>query len=139
MDEDSKEWFLKEQPRPDSNKNDYLCIWIGNEFNLLLLFCIFTNFMFSFYNYTLTKMILFAGAFELAMIRMSRYFDVGQNAVLFLDTMLPMDAFMTTGDSAEMNLVNQIFDFVKILAEVQLSETALALFSAYILLQEGQY
>jgi hypothetical protein len=53
--------------------------------------------------------------------------------------MLPMDAFMTTGDSAEMNLVNQIFDFVKILAEVQLSETALALFSAYILLQEGQY
>jgi len=95
--------------------------------------------MFSFYNYTLTKMILFAGAFELAMIRMSRYFDVGQNAVLFLDTMLPMDAFMTTGDSAEMNLVNQIFDFVKILAEVQLSETALALFSAYILLQEGQY
>ena len=97
------------------------------------------NFMFSFWNYTQTKMILFAGAFELAMIRMSRYFDVGQNAVLFLDTMLPMDAFMTTGDSAEMNLVNQIFDFVKILAEVQLSETALALFSAYILLQEGQY
>ena len=71
------------------------------------------------------------------MIRMSRYFDVKQNAVLFFDTMLPMDAFLTTGDSAEMNLVNQIFDFVKSLAEVQLSETALALFSAYILLQEG--
>ena len=71
------------------------------------------------------------------MIRMSRYFDVGQNAVLFFDTMLPMDAFLTTGDSAEMNLVNQIFEFVKCLAEVQLSETALALFSAYILLQEG--
>ena len=68
---------------------------------------------------------------------MSRYFDVGQNAVLFFDTMLPMDAFLTTGDSAEMNLVNQIFEFVKCLAEVQLSETALALFSAYILLQEG--
>jgi nuclear receptor subfamily 1 group F protein 4 len=68
---------------------------------------------------------------------MSRYYDVNQNAVLFVDTMLPADAFLTTGDSAEMNLVNQIFEFVKSLAEVQLSETALALFSAYILLQEG--
>ena len=68
---------------------------------------------------------------------MSRYFDVSQNAVLFFDMMLPMEAFMTTGDSAEMNLVTQIFEFVKSLAEVRLSETALALFSAYILLQEG--
>ena len=73
------------------------------------------------------------------MIRMSRYFDVSQNAVLFFDMMLPMEAFMTTGDSAEMNLVTQIFEFVKSLAEVRLSETALALFSAYILLQEGNF
>ena len=71
------------------------------------------------------------------MIRMSRYFDLSQNTVLFVDTLLPIDAFLTTGDSAEMTLVNQIFEFVKCLAEVQLSETALALFSAYILLQEG--
>jgi len=79
------------------------------------------------------------GAFELAMIRMSRYFDLSQNAVLFLDTLLPMDAFMTTGDTAEMNLVTQIFEFVKNLADMRLSETTLALYSAYILLQEGTW
>jgi len=75
-------------------------------------------------------------AFEIAIVRMSRYFDVSQNAVLFHDTMLPMDAFMTTRDTVEMRLVTQIFDFAKNLAEMQLSETVLALYSAYILLQD---
>ena len=37
-----------------------------------------------------------------------------------------------------MHLVKQIFDFAKSLAEMQLSETALALYSAYILLQDGE-
>lgn len=69
---------------------------------------------------------------------MSRYFDVSQNAVLFADSMLPMEAFMTTADTAEMKLVSQIFDVVKTIAEMQLSETALALYSAYILLQDGK-
>ena len=45
---------------------------------------------------------------------------------------------MTTRDTNEMKLVSQIFDFVKGLAEWRLSEVALALFSAYILLQEGK-
>ncbi len=76
--------------------------------------------------------------FELAVIRMSRYYDVSQKAVLFLDCMLPMEAFMTTRDTAEMRLVSQIFDFARELAEMQLSETALALFCAYVLLQEGK-
>ena len=52
--------------------------------------------------------------------------------------MLPMDAFMTTRNTEEMNLVTQIFDFAKSLAEMQLSEMVLALYSAYILLQEGK-
>ena len=78
-----------------------------------------------------------AAAFEISIIRMSRYFDLSQNAVLFGDTMLPMDAFMTTRNTEEMNLVTQIFDFAKSLAEMQLSEMVLGLYSAYILLQEG--
>ena len=69
---------------------------------------------------------------------MSRYYDLSQNAVLFGDQMLPMDAFMTTRNTEEMNLVTQIFDFAKSLAEMQLSEMVLALYSAYILLQEGK-
>lgn len=77
--------------------------------------------------------------FELAIIRMSRFYDVSQKAVLFLDCgMLPMEAFMTTGDTTEMELVSQIFDFAKSLAEMQLSEVQLALYSAYILLQEDR-
>ena len=53
--------------------------------------------------------------------------------------MLPMDAFMTTRNTEEMNLVTQIFEFAKSLAEMQLSEMVLALYSAYVLLQEGKF
>ena len=81
----------------------------------------------------------FSGAFELAVIRMSRYFDLSQNAVLFEDFMLPMEAFMTTRDTSEMKLVSQIFDFAKELAECRLSDVALSLYSAYILLQHGKF
>ena len=69
---------------------------------------------------------------------MSRYFDLAQNAVLFVDCMLPMEAFMTTRDTIEMKLVSQIFDFAKGLAELRLSDVALSLYSAYILLQDGK-
>ena len=63
--------------------------------------------------------------FELAIIRMSRFYDVSQSAVLFLDGgMLPMEVFMTTGDTTEMELVSQIFDYAKSLAEMQLSEAS---------------
>ena len=56
---------------------------------------------------------------------MSRFYDVSQKAVLFLDRgMLTMDVFMTTGDTCEMELVSQIFDFAKSLAEMQLSEAS---------------
>jgi len=78
------------------------------------------------------------GAFELAIIRMSRYFDTSQNAVLFMNHMLPMGAFMENRDTTEMKLVSQIFDFAKSLAEMELTDVALSLFSAYILLQEGK-
>ena len=81
----------------------------------------------------------FLGAFELAVIRMSRYYDLSQNAVLFGDFMLPMEAFMTTRDTTEMKLVSQIFDFARALAEFRLSDEQLALYSGYILLQDGEY
>jgi len=77
-------------------------------------------------------------AFEIAVIRMSRYYDLSQNAVLFSDVMLPMEAFLTTGDTSEMRLVTQIFEFAKSIAEMQLSEMALSLYCAYILLQEDR-
>ena len=44
---------------------------------------------------------------------------------------------MNNRDTTEMKLVSQIFDFAKSIAEMRLSDVALALYSAYILLQEG--
>ena len=78
-------------------------------------------------NYPATHSTLLSSTavFELAIIRMSRFYDVSQMAVLFLDSgMLPMEVFMTTGDTTEMELVSQIFDFAKSLAEMQLSEAS---------------
>ena len=45
---------------------------------------------------------------------------------------------MENRDTTEMKLVSQIFDFAKSLAEMELTDVALSLFSAYILLQEGK-
>lgn len=88
--------------------------------------------------------LLKAGSFELAVIRMSRYFDLSNNHVLFVgepagaldrSLMLPLEAFTTSGNTEEMTLVSQIFDCAKTIAELKLSEVALSLYSAYILLQ----
>ena len=74
----------------------------------------------------------------MAVLRMSRYFDLSSNAVLFEDIMLPMEAFLTTGDTEEMDLVTKIFEFAKEIAELKLSEVILSLYSAFILLQDGK-
>ena len=77
---------------------------------------------------------------------MSRYFDLSNNHVLFvgdqtplleMSCMLPLEAFTTSGNTEEMTLVSQIFDCAKTIAELKLSEVALSLYSAYILLQSG--
>ena len=82
----------------------------------------------------------------MAVLKMSRYFDLSNNHVLFVGDhtqlleksfMLPMDAFTTTGNTEEMTLVSQIFDTAKAIAELKLSEVALSLYSAYVLLQAG--
>lgn len=68
---------------------------------------------------------------------MSRYLDLSQNYVLYGDTMLPQEAFYTS-DTAESNLVTCVFEVAKNIAELKLTETELALYSAYILLQPGK-
>ena len=67
---------------------------------------------------------------------MSRYFDLSQNCVLYADTLLPQDAFFTT-DTSEMKLVTSVFEFAKSVAELKLTETELALYSAVVLLSGG--
>lgn len=80
---------------------------------------------------------LSTGSFELAIIRMSRYLDLSQNCVLYGDTMLPQEAFFTS-DTAEMKLVMCVFEVAKSVAELKLTETELALYSACVLLSPGQ-
>ncbi|KAH7944768.1 hypothetical protein HPB49_000403 [Dermacentor silvarum] len=77
--------------------------------------------------------LLKAGSFELCILRMSRYFDVATGSVLYNDSLLPMDAFITQ-ETQEIKLVNNAFNFVRSIAEMKLTETELALYSAYVLL-----
>ena len=69
---------------------------------------------------------------------MSRYFDLTNNAVLFHDVMLPVDAFLTTDISEEVALVNKIFEFAREIAQMKLSEKAFSLYSAFVLLQDSK-
>ncbi|XP_072161488.1 probable nuclear hormone receptor HR3 isoform X2 [Bemisia tabaci] len=81
--------------------------------------------------------LLKAGSFELAVIRMSRYYDLSQNCVLYADTLLPQDAFYTQ-DTLEMKLVNLAFEVARSIAELKLTETELALYSAVVLLSHDR-
>lgn len=68
---------------------------------------------------------------------MTRYYDVNQNCVVYGDTLLPMEAFLTT-ETVEMKLVNNVFEFAKTIAELKLTDTELGLYSALVLLQAGK-
>ncbi|GAB6022997.1 receptor [Chamberlinius hualienensis] len=77
--------------------------------------------------------LLKAGSFELSLIRMSRYYDLQTDCVLYGEMWLPSTAFATQ-DNPEVKLVNAVFGFAKALAETKLNETELALYSAVVLL-----
>ena len=66
---------------------------------------------------------------------MSRQYDLTSKAVLYDEL---VDAFLTTGDAKERELVTKIFKFAKEIAQLKLSEVTLSLYSAFILLQEGK-
>lgn len=78
------------------------------------------------------------GSFELAILRMSRYLDLGQNSVIYGDTMLPQEAFYTS-DTAEMKLVSCVFEMAKSVAELKLTHTEMGLYSAAVLVSPGKY
>lgn len=67
---------------------------------------------------------------------MSRYFDLSSGCVLYGDTMLPQDAFYTA-DTAEIKLISLAFEVARGVAELKLTETELALYSACVLLSSG--
>lgn len=78
----------------------------------------------------------YTGSFELAILRMSRYYELNQNCVLYADTLLPQEAFYTS-DPNEQKLVALAFEVARGVAELKLTETELALYSACVLLSPG--
>jgi nuclear receptor subfamily 1 group F protein 4 len=83
--------------------------------------------------------LLKAGSFELCCLRLSRYFDVTTKQVLFGDGLMPRDAFLTQADITESKLVNQSFDLAESIADMKLTESELALFSAYALISPDRH
>ncbi|XP_014212732.1 probable nuclear hormone receptor HR3 isoform X2 [Copidosoma floridanum] len=81
--------------------------------------------------------LLKAGSFELAVLRMSRYLDLNTNCVLYSETLLPKEAFFTN-DTTEIKLVSCVFDLARNIAELKLTETELALYSAAVLLSHDR-
>ncbi|XP_028967453.1 probable nuclear hormone receptor HR3 [Galendromus occidentalis] len=77
--------------------------------------------------------LLKAACFELCLLRMTRYYDVDSDCVLYGDTLLPADVFYTQ-DTLELKLVSGIFELVRSLARLKLDETQLALYSAFVLI-----
>lgn len=86
--------------------------------------------------------LLKTGAFELALLRMCRYFDQTNRTVLYGDVVVCMEVFAascasvgTTGsDSLHLSLVSEVFELVNSVCDLQLTDTELALFSAFCLL-----
>lgn len=63
--------------------------------------------------------------------------DLSTNAVLYGDVVLPQEAFYTS-DNSEMKLVACIFETVRSIAELKLTETELALYQSLVLLWPGK-
>ncbi|KAG8182668.1 hypothetical protein JTE90_019693 [Oedothorax gibbosus] len=78
-------------------------------------------------------LLLKAGSFEMSILRMSRYVDPLTGYVMYGELMIPSEAF-TTADTSEMKLVNNTFEVAKSIAELKLTESELALYSACVLL-----
>lgn len=78
-----------------------------------------------------------SGAFELAVIRLSRYIDLPSERVLFENTMLPIEAFYTEATN-EVKLLGCAFDLAKTITELKLTDVELGLYSAAVLLSAGK-
>ena len=105
---------------------------------------------------SLSLSLLPSGSFELSCLRMSRYYHLSHDGVLFGDSLLTREAFMreNTGESGcclsacadprsvaaecERKLVGSAFSLAKSVAELKLTENELGLFSAIALLNPGE-
>ncbi|KAL4216819.1 hypothetical protein ACF0H5_024540 [Mactra antiquata] len=79
-------------------------------------------------------MLLKAGSFELALLRCTQAYDAETDSVIFGDKFVPLQAF-TAFNEEERLLQSQIFDLVKTIQAINLTESEIALFSATLLVR----
>lgn len=79
-------------------------------------------------------MLLKAGSFELALIRLCRVYESSTKRVIFGSVFLPLKAFAAFNE-VERSLQDNIFEFVDLMISLKLSESELALMSALILIR----
>ncbi|CAH1789078.1 unnamed protein product [Owenia fusiformis] len=82
-------------------------------------------------------MLLKAGSFEIALLRLLRAFDASTDRVVFGSTMLPLDAFSTLTESEQL-LKEAIFTFARDMTSYNFTETEIALLSAVVLVKTGR-
>lgn len=58
--------------------------------------------------------------------------------IRILSPPLPLSRTKTPADATEKRLVTEVYDFARSIAELQLTESELALYSALVLLQPGE-
>ncbi|XP_059177986.1 probable nuclear hormone receptor HR3 [Physella acuta] len=82
-------------------------------------------------------MLLKAGSFELALMQLCRVFDAETNRVVFGNMFLPLEAFATLTDE-EFHLMTAIFEFVKNIQLLNITESEMAMLSALILISSDR-
>ncbi|CAG5125727.1 unnamed protein product, partial [Candidula unifasciata] len=82
-------------------------------------------------------MLLKAGSFELALMQLCRVFDAESNRVVFGNMFLPLEAFAHLTDE-EFHLMTAIFDFVKNIQLLNITESEMAMLSALILISSDR-
>ncbi|XP_025082341.1 probable nuclear hormone receptor HR3 isoform X1 [Pomacea canaliculata] len=78
-------------------------------------------------------MLLKAGSFELALLQACRVFEPLTNRIIFGDHFLPLEVFSNLNDD-EKKLMSRIFEFIKSIQSMAITETEMALLSALILI-----
>lgn len=80
--------------------------------------------------------LLKTGSFELCCLQISRCYDLQSRRVIFKNRSMALQDFLTD-DSVENRLVTKAFNLAESIAQMELREEELALFSAFILLSPG--
>ncbi|XP_056002619.1 probable nuclear hormone receptor HR3 isoform X2 [Ostrea edulis] len=79
-------------------------------------------------------MLLKAGSFELALIRACRVYDEQMNSIVFGNAVVPLSIFSAFNEE-ECHLRERVFEFVRTIMHMKLTESELALFSAVVLIR----